>query len=78
MGMFIGILNLQQKYLALALTGIYFTIFPGIYFLMIWFEKMEKEQKVSPLEGQLYFLLILTSITLLLYKYATIRLRTDT
>ncbi|MFI5220362.1 MAG: hypothetical protein ACHQNT_12835 [Bacteroidia bacterium] len=77
-GMFIGILNRHQKYLALLLVGIYFTIFPGLHYLMIWFEKLMKEQILSPFQGQLYFLLILTAITLLLYKYATTQLRTDT
>ena len=76
-GMFIGVLNRHQKYLLLLLAGIYFTIFPGIYYLMIYFEKLAKEEKLSPFQGQVSFLLILTSIAFLLYKYAMTHVRAE-
>lgn len=74
-GMFIGILNRQQKYLALLILGIYFTVFPALYFLMYWFEKLVKEKYFSPFPGQAYFILALTGIAFLFNRYATSQLR---
>lgn len=76
-GMFIGILNRDQKYLLIPFIGVYCTVFPGIYYLNIWLDKLIKEQKTTPFLGQLYYILILTIITLLLYRYSKTSLRAN-
>lgn len=70
MGMFIGVLNRNSKYLAIILLSIYFTLFPVFYYLSVWLEKLSLLQKISPFLGQFYYLLILAVSTMLLFIYA--------
>ena len=65
-GMFVGILNRRNK-LVLFLPGIYFIIFPGIYYLSYYFENRVKLNLLSATEAQLYYLSILTLLTIVLY-----------
>lgn len=68
-GMFLGILN-QKNRLIFLLLGLYVIILPAIYYLGLYFEWLAKRSKVSPFEGQYYYLSILTVLTLGLFFIA--------
>lgn len=78
MGLFIGILNRHQKYLWLLLCGILFVLFPAIYYLEVWFDRLINDKKVSPALGQLYFLSLLLIICFLLHQYSLRHRRSET
>ncbi len=61
-GMFLGILNQQNKLIYL-LFSIYLTVLPGIYYLQLYFEKFSKQSIVTAFQGQFIYLSILTAIT---------------
>ena len=73
-GMFLGVLNKNNR-LSLILFSTYCTVLPGIYFLSRYFENLAKESTLTPFQGQLYFILIILSITLALYFYAKSHLK---
>jgi len=70
LGMFIGILNRRQKYISFLMLGIFSTIFPLLYFMMSWFEHLARKQTVGPYMAQILFLVILSGVCFLLYRYA--------
>lgn len=76
LGMFLGVLNRHNKLIFL-LIGIFFIVIPGIYFLSFYFENFVKSGTVSPLFGQLFYLLIIAGFTSAIYFYAKKQLMTN-
>ncbi len=68
-GKFIGILTHRKKHLILPLIGIYIIVLPLMYYLFLWAERLAFKQIITPLEGQVYCLLLLSIIIFILFKY---------
>jgi hypothetical protein len=61
-GVFLGILN-QKSRLFFLLLGFYLAVIPSIYYLQLYFESLVRQTTLSPLQGQFYYLSILTALT---------------
>ena len=66
LGMFLGILNRKNK-LILLISGFYFVIIPGIYFLSVYLKSLVKESTLTPFLWQFIFLSAITVLTIIAY-----------
>lgn len=64
-GMLLGIVS-RKIHAAFALAGLFFLVMPGIYFADSFFTLLTKNGFFSPVEGRLYFMLVLLVFTAIL------------
>lgn len=77
LGLFICILSRHQKKILLPIIGLMILMSSVYYYTTAWFEKLEKEQTLTPFQGQFLYILSLFTITIVLYLYAKHQLQLE-